>query len=143
MLSKTRRIFSSRIGSQTAVLAALIGCWEVIGRSVQSPLLPPLTAILAAWSDLIFAQAFQRDLGISLATMATGFLLALVSGISLGIVMARYPAVERLLDPYMNALMSSPITALVPIIMLIFGSQFTARVVIVFLFSFFAIASTP
>jgi len=139
MLTKTRRIFASRIGSQTLVLVVLISLWEIVGRSVQSPLLPPLTAILTAWSDLIFAHAFQRDLGISLATMATGFLLALVSGISLGIIMARYPAVERLLDPYMNALMSSPITALVPIIMLVFGSQFTARVVIVFLFSFFAI----
>jgi ABC-type nitrate/sulfonate/bicarbonate transport system permease component len=138
-LSKAGRIFSSRIGSQTLVVAVLIGGWEVVGRSVQSPLLPPLTGILKAWSDLIFAEAFQRDLGISLITMAMGFSLALVSGILLGIIMARYRPVERLLDPYMNALMSSPITALVPIIMLIFGSQFTARVVIVFLFSFFAI----
>jgi hypothetical protein len=47
-LSNGRRILSSRVGSQTAVLAVLIGCWEVIGRSVQSPLLPPLTAILTA-----------------------------------------------------------------------------------------------
>jgi NitT/TauT family transport system permease protein len=138
-LSNARHILSSRVGSQTAVLAALIGCWEIIGRSVQSPLLPPLTAIVTAWLDLIFAKAFQQDLGISLVTMATGFFLALVSGILLGIIMARYRTVEKLLDPYMNALMSSPITALVPIIMLIFGSQFTARVVIVFLFSFFAI----
>jgi NitT/TauT family transport system permease protein len=138
-LSNARRILSSRAGSQTAVLVALIGGWEFIGRSVQSPLLPPLTAILTAWTDLIFAKAFQRDLGISLGTMVVGFVLALVSGILLGIIMARYRTVEKLLDPYMNALMSSPITALVPIIMLIFGSQFTARVVIVFLFSFFAI----
>jgi ABC-type nitrate/sulfonate/bicarbonate transport system permease component len=138
-LSNAGRIFSSRIGSQTLVLVLLIGGWEILGRSVQSPLLPPLTAILKAWSDLIFAEAFQRDLGISLITMAMGFFLALVSGILLGIIMARYRTVEKLLDPYMNALMSSPITALVPIIMLIFGSQLTARVVIVFLFSFFAI----
>ena len=139
MLTKARSLFSSRIGSQIFVLALLMGAWELTGRTVQSPLLPPLTAILKAWYDLLFAQAFQRDLGISLTTMATGFSLALCSGLSLGIIMARYPAVERLLDPYVNALMSSPITALVPIIMLIFGSQFTARVVIVFLFSFFPI----
>ena len=138
-LSNARSIFSSRIGSQTTVLTVLIGCWEVIGRSVQSPLLPPLTAILTAWLDLIFTKAFQRDLGISLFTMAMGFFAALVSGILLGVIMARYRTVEKLLDPYMNALMSSPISALVPIIMLVFGSQFTARVVIVFLFSFFAI----
>jgi ABC-type nitrate/sulfonate/bicarbonate transport system permease component len=138
-LSNIRRILLSRVGSQTLVLVALVCCWEVIGRSVQSPLLPPLTAILTAWLDLILAKAFQRDLGISLVTMAMGFFVALVSGILLGIIMARYRSVEKLLDPYMNALMSSPVTALVPIIMLIFGSQFTARVVIVFLFSFFAI----
>ena len=72
-------------------------------------------------------------------TMTTGFVLALVSGIVLGIMMARFRPLEKLLDPYMNALMSSPITALVPIIMLIFGSQFAARIVVVFLFSFFAI----
>jgi ABC-type nitrate/sulfonate/bicarbonate transport system permease component len=139
VLTNVARIFASRIGSQTFVLALLIGGWELVGQSVQSPLVPPVTAILKAWSDLIFIGSFQRDLGISLATMGIGFSLALVSGILLGIIMARYRPVEKLLDPYMNALMSSPITALVPIIMLIFGSQLTARVVVVFLFSFFAI----
>ena len=139
VFTNTRRIFSSRIGSQTLVLGVLIGGWELIGRSVQSPLLPPMSAILTAWLDLIFTAGFQRDLGISLMTMAAGFSLALVSGILLGIMMARFRPLEKLLDPYMNALMSSPITALVPIIMLIFGSQFAARIVVVFLFSFFAI----
>jgi len=135
----THQIFSSRIASQSLVVALLIGGWEAIGRSVQSPLLPPLTAILTAWSDVIFTEAFQRDLGISLLTVTIGFSLALVSGIFLGITMARYRPLEKLLDPYMNALMSSPITALVPIIMLIFGAQIGARIVVVFLFSFFVI----
>jgi ABC-type nitrate/sulfonate/bicarbonate transport system permease component len=139
LLTNTGRIFSSRVGSQAFVLALIIGGWELTGRSVQSPLLPPLTAILKAWFDLIFTEAFQRDLGISMTTMAAGFSLALVSGIVLGIMMARFQPLEKLLDPYMNALMSSPITALVPIIMLIFGSQLAARIVVVFLFSFFAI----
>lgn len=132
-------MLANRIVSQILVLIVLAVGWELIGRSVQSPLLPPLTVIVTAWSDLILTPAFQRDLGISLMTMATGFLLALVLGILLGIMMARFRPLEKLLDPYMNALMSSPITALVPIIMLIFGSQFAARIVVVFLFAFFAI----
>lgn len=132
-------MLSSRSRSQLLVLGALVVGWEVIGRTAQSPLLPPITAILAAWAELIFIPAFQRDLGLSLMTMATGFALALVSGILLGILMARFRPLEKFLDPYMNALMSSPISALVPIIILIFGSQFAARVVVVFLFSFFAI----
>jgi ABC-type nitrate/sulfonate/bicarbonate transport system permease component len=136
---RTAHLSSSRIGSQAIVVAVLILGWEFGARSMQSPLLPPLMSIATAWLELIFNGAFQRDLGISLATIAAGFLIALVLGVLLGITMARYQTVEKCLDPYMNALMTSPITALVPIIMLIFGSQLAARVVVVFLFSFFVI----
>jgi NitT/TauT family transport system permease protein len=137
--ARIARIFAGRIGSQSMVLASLILGWEFVARSMQSPLLPPLTAILTAWADLIFNAAFQRDLAISLGTTAAGFFIALILGILFGIVMARYQPVEKFLDPYMNALMTSPISALVPIIMLIFGSQLGARIVVVFLFSFFVI----
>jgi NitT/TauT family transport system permease protein len=133
------KILARRSTSQLLVVVFLIFGWELFGRSVQSPLLPPITAILAAWGDLILKESFQRDLGVSVVTMAIGFSLALVSGILLGIAMARFRSLEKLLDPYINAIMSSPISALVPIIMLIFGLQITARVVVVFLFSFFVI----
>ena len=133
------RVSASRIASQSMVVALLILGWEFVARSMQSPLLPPLTEILTAWVELVFNVGFQRDLGISLGTVAAGFFIALILGILFGITMARYQPIEKLLDPYMNALMTSPITALVPIIMLIFGSQLGARIFIVFLFSFFVI----
>lgn len=133
------RVLTNRGASQALTVVIVILGWEIIGHSARSPLLPPVTAILAAWGDLIATGSFQRDLGISMATTAIGFSLALVSGVLLGIAMARSRPLEKLLDPYMNALMSSPITALIPIIMLIFGLQITARVVVVFLFAFFVI----
>jgi NitT/TauT family transport system permease protein len=47
---------------------------------------------------------------------------------------------DYVLEPYINGFMSMPTSALIPVLMLIFGLGQTTRVVVVFLYGFFVIA---
>jgi NitT/TauT family transport system permease protein len=75
----------------------------------------------------------------SLGTLAAGFFLALIVGILLGVLMGRFRGVEHFFDLYINALMSAPATAFVPVLILWFGLGVGSRIAVVFLFAFFVI----
>jgi NitT/TauT family transport system permease protein len=53
--------------------------------------------------------------------------------------MGRFRAVEHFLDLYVNALMSAPTTAFVPVLILWFGLGVESRIAVVFLFAVFVI----
>jgi NitT/TauT family transport system permease protein len=75
----------------------------------------------------------------SLTTLAAGFVLAVLIGIVVGVLMGRFRAVEHFLDLYVNALMSAPTTAFVPVLILWFGLGVQSRIAVVFLFAVFVI----
>ncbi|HEX2386928.1 MAG TPA: ABC transporter permease, partial [Candidatus Binatia bacterium] len=62
-----------------------------------------------------------------------------VFGIALGLLMARVRVVDIALDTYITALYSIPSVALVPVLVLWFGFEMTAKIAVVFLFTFFPI----
>ena len=60
-------------------------------------------------------------------------------GVIVGLLMGRFREVEHFLDLYINALMSAPMTAFVPVLILWFGLGVESRIAVVFLFAFFVI----
>ena len=69
----------------------------------------------------------------------SAFALAALFGVVLGLLMGRFRAVEHFLDLYVNALMSAPSTAFVPVLILWFGLGVESRIAVVFLFAVFVI----
>ena len=65
--------------------------------------------------------------------------LAIVVGIPLGILMARSETVGRILRVWVNVFVSAPVSALVPMLMVVVGIGQTTVVVTVFLFAVFVI----
>jgi NitT/TauT family transport system permease protein len=80
-----------------------------------------------------------ENLAMSLWTLVAGFLLAVALGIIIGVLMGRFRQVEHFLDLYINALMSAPMTAFVPLLIMWFGLGVQSRIAVVFLFAFFVI----
>jgi NitT/TauT family transport system permease protein len=80
-----------------------------------------------------------ENLAMSLWTLAAGFLLAVTLGVIIGVLMGRFSQVEHFLDLYINALMSAPMTAFVPLLIMWFGLGVQSRIAVVFLFAFFVI----
>ena len=120
-------------------ILSLAAVWEIAGRMADSTLIPPLTQIAAAWYKLLLGGKLLPNLGASLWTMVVGFVLAVLVGIVIGLLMGRFRAVEHFLDLYVNALMSAPTTAFVPVLILWFGLGVQSRIAVVFLFAVFVV----
>jgi NitT/TauT family transport system permease protein len=119
----------------------LVWClvWEAVGRAGLSSVLPPPSRVVAAGLTVVGTEKFAAALSISLRSFAIGMALALGVGIPLGAVMARVPAVGRVLGTWVNTFVSAPVSALVPILMAVIGIGETTVVVSVFLFAVFVV----
>ena len=82
---------------------------------------------------------FFIALGQSLALFGTGFGIAMLIGLPLGILMARLRLMRVGLESYVLGLYATPMAALIPFILAIFGFQFCPKVIVVVLFSVFPI----
>ena len=122
-----------------AAVAGLVAAWELVGRLDLSMFLPPLSHVAAVWWRLLLDGTLVRALSSSLVSLVDGFVPAAILGIVVGFVMGRFAVVRHLLDGWINGLMSAPLSALVPILIALFGIRDTVVAATVFMFSFFVI----
>jgi NitT/TauT family transport system permease protein len=83
--------------------------------------LPPFLDVMAALGGLIGSGEIVPHTLASLARAGTGFLVALVLGITLGLSMARIRAVERFVEPILLLIYPVPKPALIPLFMIWLG----------------------
>ncbi|MBI2371670.1 MAG: ABC transporter permease, partial [Deltaproteobacteria bacterium] len=120
-------------------LAIVMTAWELYGRSVNPILFTYPTAVLVAFGELIGNGELASYLLQSLQVLVYGFLLSVAVGIPVGVLLGRSTFFEYATDMYINALYSTPMVAVVPLIVLWFGFKVPAKVVVVFLFMVFPI----
>jgi ABC-type nitrate/sulfonate/bicarbonate transport system permease component len=95
--------------------------------------------ILAAIMEAVTASDLLMALGSSLQLFLTGLAFALVAGLGLGMAMARLPWLRIALEDYILGLYATPMAALIPFILAIFGFEFWPKVLVVFLFALFPV----
>lgn len=118
-------------------LIVVLAVWEVYGRSVNPVLFTYPTAIAQAAVQVIGSGELWKYLSSSLLVFAEGIALSVLIGIPIGVLMARFHVVDTILEMYINALYAMPTVAIVPLLVLWFGFDMTAKTVIVFLFTIF------
>lgn len=79
------------------------------------------------WTDGTMVRALLQTLNV----LSLGFLLAAVTGVAAGIILGGFRLVGRVLDPFVNAMNSTPGVAFVPLIIVWFGLYTEAKVVVV------------
>lgn len=121
-------------------LITLALLWEVVGRTQNAHLLPPLSKVISTWIELLLSGQLLQALAVSLQALFLGFLLSVALGVPLGLLMGRYRKVESFLDIYMTALLAVPMISFIPFLVIAFGLGLHSRVWIVFLFAFVIIA---
>lgn len=109
--------------------------WEIAGRLELSFLLPPFTEVLAALVGLVQMPSWQAATVTTLRTFAIGMAAAISIGVPLGILMGRVRRADDLLGMWVNVFVSAPLTALVPVLMILFGFGDLTIIVTVFLFA--------
>ncbi len=113
--------------------------WEVTGRLGATLVMPPLSAVVARMIEIVPTPTFLAALWITGRTFLTGVLIAVVIGVPMGVIMARSVIMDRLLLPWVNLFLSAPLTALVPVIMVLFGFGETTIILTVVLFAIWII----
>jgi NitT/TauT family transport system permease protein len=95
--------------------------------------------VAATWWHLLGDGTLARAAASSLTSLAKGFVPAAALGVVVGLAMGRFAVVRHLLDGWVNALMSAPLSALVPVLIALFGVRDTVVAATVFMFSFFVV----
>ncbi len=130
----------SRRRALLSVIGGLV-IWELVGQFVvTNPILfSPLSKVLViGWTQLTKGQLLYH-IGVSASEFALGFLLASVVGVFLGFFMATSRRAQDILDPWVSFFYSSPLVALMPFFLLVFGIGLASKVAIVFVIAVFPI----
>ncbi len=113
--------------------------WEIAGRSGASFVIPPLSAIFARIAEIVPTPTFLGALAITAKTFVIGNAIAILVGIPIGVAMGRSELADRILLPWVNMFISAPLSALVPVIMVLFGLGETTIILTVVLFAIWII----
>ncbi len=135
--AQQRKWLAANLAIRIVSLIAVLGGWEYFGRQVNPVLFTYPTAVGKAAIIMIRSGELWQYLSQSLIVLGAGLALAVVFGVALGVAMARFWVVDIALDTYITALYSIPSVALVPVLVLWIGFETSAKIAVVFLFTFF------
>lgn len=102
-------------------LAVGLIAWESLGRILQLQYLPPLSQVILRLVELVASGRILGNLLWSLQNLTMGFGAAAFIGVAVGVAMARFRWLEKILDPYVYALLTAPTVVFVPIYFTLFG----------------------
>ncbi|HLG72079.1 MAG TPA: ABC transporter permease [Chloroflexota bacterium] len=129
-----------RWGLRLGTFALFFAWWQFSTRDLHSLLLPTFVSTVAATWELVTQGTIWEPLWISNQALIIGYVISAVVGVPLGLLMSRIRRAERFLDVYLNVLLTTPMAALIPLFIMVLGPTLTARVVIVFVFTFVIVA---
>jgi NitT/TauT family transport system permease protein len=139
-IGRRRRQTLINISIRLASLIFVLAIWQVFGAKVDQTLFTTPSAIAKAAVEMIASGELWNYLAPSLVVLLIGLSLAVVVGVLIGVVLARYWVLDLALGVYITFLYSIPSVALVPLIVLWAGFETSAKVIILFLFAFFPMA---
>lgn len=130
----TSRLANERVLSASSVVFVIV-TWELALRTglIDTPFLVPPTAVIRAGAEELGKERFWRDASVTMFEFLVGYGLAMVLGISLGIVLGWYRRLSYVFEPMINFLYAVPRIALLPIIVLWLGLTVWSKVAVVFL----------
>ena len=147
------RRFKWRFGSlreaalALAIPALLAVVWHLMTAGRPYSLIPPPADVWTALVDLAvgginddaFSGTLLTHLGASLSRVFGGFALAVITALPIGLLIGRVPLMRQLLDPMFQILRPVPVTAWLPLAMILFGLGPRSAFFLVFLGAFYPI----
>jgi NitT/TauT family transport system permease protein len=119
-------------------LLMLLPLWELIcwGFAIPDFVLPSPSAIGKAFVN-VSAERWLGHLSATLSIAIAGFLLSLIISIPLAMLMVRFEFFSKTLYPLLIVIQSTPVIAIAPMLIVMFGAGFAPRLTITTLITFF------
>jgi NitT/TauT family transport system permease protein len=127
----------AEIGAIAVVAVVIVGGAELLLRVLEVPqyIMPPPSMIATALvSDF---PLLAPHIGVTLAELLIGFAIGASIGFVLAAIITQFPFVEKIVAPYILLLVTTPMIALVPLLILRLGFGLEPRIIAV------ALASGP
>tara|TARA_Y200000002_G_scaffold377562_1_gene383376 strand:- start:572 stop:1324 length:753 start_codon:yes stop_codon:yes gene_type:complete len=132
------RIFGYNLPNMSSlILWGLL--WEFVGQIELTFFLPPLSAIFSTLMEIGGTKPFIKALQETAHAFSIGTLSAILIGVPTGILMGKSRLIDELLLPWVNLFLSAPLTALVPVLMVLFGFGLKAIIITTTLFAIWII----
>ncbi len=116
-----------------AFLGLLMFLWWIASIYVARNLIPSPLETWEAAKQLFAAGRWQDAVRASMATYGSGYLAAAAVAIPLGLLMGAFNVLGKTLEIYVYALSATPRVAFIPLIIVLLGLGFEAKMFIVFL----------
>ena len=138
--SRPRPSGSARVLGIEAAATVLVA-WELAARFLwrDAQVLPAPTQAIAAAVTVLTPAELALHVGASLWRILAGFALGAIAGVGLGVATGWYPALARLVRPFVEILRPIPPLAWIPLAIVWFGIGEASKVFVIFLGAFFPI----
>ena len=127
---------------RAGVAAIALAIWEIAGRAAGSFLIPTATGTFRAFVTLVGTREFWSAFWVSNQALLIGFPVALAAGIAAGLALARWRTLDRALDLYLQVLLVTPMSAVMPLVIMALGLGLWPRSAVVFTFAFPIVTAT-
>lgn len=136
---RTREILSDWLGV-IGVVVFFLG-WELSTRlEIINPFyFPPISKIIIKGYELFANGSIWEHMWFSLTNFLIGFVVSVVLGVVVGVPMGWYKAVHKTFDPLLSGIYATPLIALLPLIIMMFGLGSTSKIIMTVLAAVFPI----
>ncbi|RZS43514.1 NitT/TauT family transport system permease protein [Herbihabitans rhizosphaerae] len=121
------------VSTKLVAIAALLALWEIAPRVglVDATFLPPFSDVVDAWFGLLADGQLLTNTEASLTRSLTGFGLAVLIAVPLGLLIGWYKPVANLLGPLLEVFRNTAALALLPVFVLLLGIGETSKITII------------
>ncbi len=137
-----RRLANRDNAIRLGTFVGLMVLWQVLSMFIRPIIFTSPQRAWDAFMKMVNDGSLAEAWGETLFVLISGLGIAAVLGVTLGILFGRYRTVSDLFEPELTAVFMTPRVALLPIIALWLGFGEPAKILLVFLFSFFEIFFT-
>ncbi|MCX5045682.1 ABC transporter permease [Aldersonia sp. NBC_00410] len=128
VLAGVRRVLIPSIA-----IVVFLAIWEIAPRVglVDEVFLPPFSTVVGAFTDLVASGEMWKHVSASLSRALTGFAIAVVVAVPLGVGIGWYRPVANFLNPVLELFRNTAALALLPVFVLILGIGEESKIALV------------
>jgi NitT/TauT family transport system permease protein len=122
-------------------VVSFFAAWELATRlEILNPFyFPPFSKILLKGYELFANGSIWEHMWFSLTNFAVGFIISVILGVILGVPMGWYKNVAKTFDPLLSGIYATPLIALLPLIIMMFGLGAVSKIIMTILAAVFPI----
>jgi NitT/TauT family transport system permease protein len=131
-----RRVYLT-VSTLTGTVVLALWCLLSYGGFVEPDFLPTPVQVIQAGINGVKDGSLLVNTAVSVSEIMSGFILATIFAVPLGILMGSFKIVEAAIEPLTNFMRYLPVSALIPLLILWIGIGLEEKIAVIFIGTFF------